>query len=586
MIRIIVIALMGLGGYGLVLVRSGQKKTGAFLFGLALFLFLGLLPWKAIHFLMLHNRHFRLWAARKMPSIKEAWFGLSAVAAALGGLIIGFACGGKRKPWWSEPAESSGVDRLLRKSLERHAKDATFMGLANGGKEVSLGTVERQRHIQVVGPTRSGKSQLLFALTGQDMRQGMPVFFMEAKGDHDDFDQFLRLASVTGRVADVRYFNPHDDRSMTFNPIRMVPGQDATAIANQIARAIGREPTSSGEGQDYYRSVDYAKIQNMAEIFCQTGKQFTLRDCFCYFSFPQAREKVFASIKDRRLVGIASQQFKDAPDSTALTSALRPWTTGSLGALLNSYSPKIKLEEIFDAGRLAYFAVPIGYLQVLANPLGRMIISGLLSVAAFRQKAGKKPKAASVVIDEFAEFATPVFASFISTVGSAQLWTTLSHQDRGQLKKVRGMDADAFASAVYNNTSGCKICFRTPDPEDAEFWAGSVGTYRTTDDTERVERGWLGLTKGTGEMSRRTVEQFMVHPNALKNLKHGSALFFAPGKEPCLARSARVFRLPFSGPLPELPSVEPRFEDGLELDKAVSDPGSASQYDQQGDLPK
>jgi len=586
MIRIVIVALMGLGGYGLILVRSGRKKTGALLFGLSLFLFFGILPWKAIHFLMSHNRHFRLWAAPRMRSIKEAWFGLSAAAAALGALIVGFACGGQRKSWWSEPSESSAVDRLLRKSLERGAKDATFMGLANGGKKVFLGPTERQRHIQVIGPTRSGKSQLLFALTGQDMRQGMPVFFMEAKGDHGDFDQFLRLASASGRDADVRYFNPHDDRSMTFNPIRMVPGQDATAIANQIARAIGREPTSSGEGQDYYRSVDYAKIQNMAEIFCQTGKQFTLKDCFNYFSFEEAREKAFQSISDRRLVGIASRQFKDAPDSTALTSALRPWTTGNLGTLLNSYSPKIKLEEIFDASRLAYFAVPIGYLQVLANPLGRMIISGLLSVASFRQKAGKKPRPASVVIDEFAEFATPVFASFISTVGSANLWTTLSHQDRGQLKKVRGMDAEAFASAVYNNTSGCKICFRTPDPQDAEFWAGSVGTYRTTEDTERVKRGWLGLANGTGEMSRRTVEQFMVHPNALKNLRHGSALFFSPGKEPCLARSARVYRLSFDGPAPELPSVEPSFEDGLELEKAVSDPGKAAQFDHQGDLPK
>jgi len=579
--RIIVVALIGLAGSGLVLVRAGYRKEGASLSGLALFLLLGLLPWGAIGFLMKHDLAFRHWAAGRMLHIKEGWFGFSAAAGLIAGLFIGFPRRGGRKVWWSEPSESSRVDKLLRKSLEGGAASSAFMGIANGGRKVYLGPLERQRHMQVVGPTRSGKSQLLFALAGQDMKRGMPVFFMEAKGDRGDFDQFLRLASMSGRVEDVRYFNPHDGRSMTFNPIRRAPGQDATAIANQIARAIGREPTSSGEGQDYYRSVDYAKIQNMAEIFCSTGKQFTFKDCFNYFSFPQARTELFKLVADRRLVGIAGEQFKAAPDSTSLTSALRPWTTGNLGALLNSYSPQIKIEEVFDSGQLAYFAAPIGYLQVLANPLGRMIISGLLSVASFRQKASPKPPPASVVIDEFAEFATPVFASFIATVGSAKLWTTLSHQDRGQLKKVRGMDADAFASAVYNNTSGCKICFRTPDPQDAEFWAGSVGTYRTTDDTERVERGWLGV-KGTGEMSRRTVEQFMVHPNALKNLRPGSALFFAPGIEPCLARSARVFHLAHDGPLPELPPVTPPFEEGLDLEKYVKDPGGAAQFNEEG----
>lgn len=373
---------------------------------------------------------------------------------------------------------------------------------------------------------------------------------------------------------------------MTFNPIRMVPGQDPTAIANQIARAIGRDPTSSGEGQDYYRSVDYAKIQNMAEIFCSTGRQFTLKDCFYYFHSKHARQRAFELCTVRRVAAMATEQFKDSPDSTSLTAALRPWTTGTLGRLLNSYSPQIKLEEVFEQGQLAYFAVPIGHLQVLANPLGRMVISALLSVAAARQKARNKPEPASVILDEFAEFATPVFASFIATVGSARLWTTLSHQDLGQLKKVQGMDADAFTSAVFNNTSGCKICFRSPDPEDAEFWSSTLGTYQATEDTERVTHGLLG-DSNTGEKSRRTVEHFKVHPNRLKNLVPFTAMVFSPGKEACLVQSARVFdALDHAAPLPELFPAETRFEEGLDLEAFVPETEIGTQMGQDGDEQK
>ncbi|TBR17690.1 hypothetical protein EPO15_16335 [bacterium] len=580
---LLVLAVM-LAGLGFL--WFGFRKAGAVLFGLAAFLFLALLPWRTVGLLIKEHHGFGAWAAPRMPVLRATWLLISAAFGAGVGAVVAFGKAAQgRLPEWDEPGEFPEVDALLAAALAAPTTGSAFLGLANGRKRITLGAAERERHLQFVGPTRSGKSQLLFALSGQDMRDGLPVLFMEAKGDRGDFDQFLRMAQRAGRVGAVRYFNPQDGRSMTFNPIRMVPGQDATAIANQIVRAIGREPTSSGEGQDYYRSVDYAKVQNMAEIFCAIGKQFTLRDCFFYFGSKAARDKAFALCADRRLVGIAGQQFKDCPDSTALSSALRPWTTGALGALLNSYSPQIKLEDVFAEGRLAYFAIPIGHLQVLANPLGRMLISGLLSVASSRQKARKKPQPASVILDEFAEFATPVFASFIATVGSARLWTTLSHQDLGQLKKVQGMDADAFASAVFNNTSGCKVCFRTPDPEDAEFWSSTLGTYTTTDDTERVQRGLLGIV-GTGEMSRRKVEQFRIHPNRLKNLTPGTALVFAPGKEACLARTARVYRLPAPGPLPELAALETPFEEGLDLEAAVSDPGGAARIEDEGESPR
>ena len=568
------------------LLWSGYRKLGAALFGFAAFIFLALLPWRTVNLLIEEHRAFRVWTLGRMPALRVTWVAISAGF----GLSVGLAAGlGKKRQGkpveWEEPEEFPEIDALLAGALADSTSVSTFVGVANGPKTIVLSQSQRERHIQFVGPTRSGKSQLLFAMAGQDMRQGMPVLFMEAKGDHADFDQYLKMAALAGRVGHVRYFNPQDNRSMSFNPIRMVPGQDATALANQIVRALGREPTSSGEGQDYYRSVDYAKVQNMADIFCSIGLQFSLKDCFYYFGFDLARKKAFDLCKDRRLVGIAVQQFKDSPDSTALTSAIRPWTTGNLGRLLNSYSPQIRLEDVFEGNQLAYFAIPIGDLQVLANPLGRMLISGLLSVSSSRQSASKKAPPASVILDEFAEFATPVFASFIATVGSARLWTTLSHQDLGQLKKVQGMDADAFTSAVFNNTSGCKVCFRTPDPEDAEFWSSALGTYATTDDTERISRGLLGEQR-TGEMSRRGVENFMIHPNRLKNLPPGTALILVPGKEACLARTARAYGVADSCSLPPLAEVKEGHAAGLDLESAERDPGGAQKFSAQGDMPR
>ncbi len=561
--------IMALAGAALWLVGAGYRKSGAVVFAKATFLLLAFLPWRTVDAMAQRNKGFRHWALPRMGQLHRDWYAASGCFSVLLGLGMAFRKPAqRRKSSWDEPAEQKGLDRALADHLDSPTGSRdTFLGMAQGGRRVCLTPVSRERHMQIVGPTRSGKSQLLFALTAQDMRGGMPVFFMEAKGDHGDFDQFLALADGCGRGSEVRYFNPQDSRSLSFNPIRRMPGQDVTALANQLSRVLGREPSSSGEAQEYYKSVDYAKIQNMAEVFWDTGLQYTLRDCFYYFSYGECREKAYGLCKDKGLVEMTRREFEQNPNTTALTSAIRPYTTGPLGGLLNTYAPAIKLEDIFEKKQLAYFAIPIGHLPVLANPLGRMLISGLLSVATWRQQQKEKPGPASVILDEFAEFATPAFKSFIQTVGSARFWTILSHQDLGQLKNIQGMDKEAFDSAVFNNTSGCKVCFRAPDPEDAEFWSSTLGTYQTFEDTERFQKTFLG-SRGTGEMSRRKVEHFKVHPNTLKNLKPGAALVFAPGHEDSLVRTARVFKL-VNGKVPELAAVTAAPEAGLDLASAV-----------------
>ena len=577
----ILIVTAVLAGAALSLLAAGFRKCGAALCAAALSLILAFLPWRAVNFQLHTNKSFRRWAAPRMSRIKRNWYAVSGIFSAGVGLCMAFRNPVPgRKPGWDEPAEQRGLDRELARCLDSSAGECgTFLGMAKGGRSVCLAPLSREQHMQIVGPTRSGKSQLLFALTAQDMRAGMPVFFMEAKGDHGDFDQFLALADRAGRSADVRYFNPQDPRSMTFNPIRRMAGQDATALANQLSRVLGREPGSTGEAQEYYKQVDYAKIQNMAEVFWDTDLQYTLRDCFYYFSYEECRKKAFDLCKDRKLVEMATREFEQNPDTTGLTSAIRPYTTGPLGALLNTYAPQIRLEDIFKKKQLSYFAIPIGHLPVLANPLGRMLISGLLSVATWRQQERVKPSPASVVLDEFAEFATPAFKSFIQTVGSARFWTVLSHQDLGQLRNIQGMDKDAFDSVVFNNTSGCKVCFRSPDPEDAEFWSSTLGTYQTFEDTERFQRTFL-WSQGTGDMSRRKVEHFKVHPNTLKNLKPGTALVFAPGHEDSLVRTARAFTL-LKGATPELGAVTEAPERGLDLASPVK-PGQEKAVDEAG----
>ena len=56
--------------------------------------------------------------------------------------------------------------------------------------------------------------------------------------------------------------------------------------------------------------------------------------------------------------------------------------------------------------------------------------------------------------------------------------------------------------------------------EDAEYFAGLLGTRTVKKETTQVEVGFFGQTQ-TGMKSVRDAEEYLVHPNRLKDLQQG-----------------------------------------------------------------
>ena len=98
--------------------------------------------------------------------------------------------------------------------------------------------------------------------------------------------------------------------------------------------------------------------------------------------------------------------------------------------------------------------------------LARIILQDLKTVAAHVQT--KLPESErrlmGVVVDEFASFAFPQFAEFLSKARGAGMALLLSHQSlRGDLEKA----GEAFFAQVVANTN-VKLCMRQDNPDDAE----------------------------------------------------------------------------------------------------------------------
>src|SRR5207245_342909 len=99
-----------------------------------------------------------------VADLRRATQGVSAALGLFIGLGLAFrkAGPGSRKRQWDAPRHAGGTDKPLGRILAgKPASQGTFLGTANGWTDVFVTDKERESHMQIVGPTRSGKSQLL-----------------------------------------------------------------------------------------------------------------------------------------------------------------------------------------------------------------------------------------------------------------------------------------------------------------------------------------------------------------------------------------------------------------------------------------
>ncbi len=76
-----------------------------------------------------------------------------------------------------------------------------------------------------------------------------------------------------------------------------------------------------------------------------------------------------------------------------------------------------------------------------------------------------------------------------------------------------------------NKNTATKIAFQIQDSEDVEWFCSLLGTKTTTKETYQAENGILWDSR-TEMKSVREVEEFVIHPNQIKNLRLGQALLY------------------------------------------------------------
>lgn len=377
---------------------------------------------------------------------------------------------------------------------------------------------KRTEHVLALGATGTGKTTSVIEPAIQnDIDKGRGLLFITAKDDPAFVGRVYSYAKNKGREDDVRIFTLSDvPRTDSYNPL---VARDETALRDLCMDAFSWD-------SPYYRDQARSALLYVFSALAETGKSFSLLDLYYIFTEKGCLDLLADMTTDPRTRHHLESYSKDwkqhRENNRGLAANLEDYTTNWLAGRVCDYSPDIDLVEAYHSNKIVLFVLNSLQYGETARRLGKMLIQNLRYLSGKVTEQGKK-KFYPVYIDEFHHFVFPEFFSIVAQCRSSDIGLMLSTQSFADFKG----DGWDITQQVIQNTN-TKIILRQNDAESAEYAARLGGTCTTVKRTRQVEKNMLAFTN-TGLGSEREVEQFLIHPNIIRSLKTGKAVFIREG---------------------------------------------------------
>lgn len=379
-------------------------------------------------------------------------------------------------------------------------------------------------HTQVIGGSGVGKTNFLKNFIADRVSRGRGVIFLDFKADFEVLEWMKSLMNECGREDFKCLMLSRPDSSIPYNPIR---NGSPTEITSQLMNSFSWS-------EEFYKNYSENVLLMAFNILCylrdEEDLDFHLGHLHKLLSSPSYRNFLLRRSQKYEYIDEVSSTFsnldarKGMENISGLLIQLKKIIFSSAGKILTSNLEDYKsldLRESIENGDVVYIFMNSMSLKDVASTAGKMILQDLMKeVGKIYDNEESIRNNVSIVIDEFASFATPDFVGFIDKVRGANIELMISHQSMGDLREI----SENFGTRIFENTAS-KVIFNTQSSEDAEYFAGALGTFETVEDTDQIKKGIIfsdGTETGLG--SRRVVEKFKIHPNVFKELIQGEAV--------------------------------------------------------------
>ena len=343
------------------------------------------------------------------------------------------------------------------------------------GKErpLVLSVEDSLRHLHVIGPTGTGKSNLLLGLIEQDMKAGRSVVLIEPKGDLIT-DVLARVPK--DRVSDVVLLDPTDQQAVVGINGLASNGGSSELVADQLLNTFhGLYAAHWGPRTS---DILHASLLTLARTpgMSLVALPLLLGDA-------NFRRRIVGGLNDPIGLGPFWAQYEAWSEAERISATapvmnkLRPFLMRpSLRRVIGQADPKFDLRSVFTGRKILLVNVAKGLMGTeAASLLGALVLSGLWQTAQARAAiAREKRHPVMIYIDEFQDYLhLPTdLGDALAQARGLGIGFTLAHQHLAQL------DPSMKAGVLANARS--RICFQL-GTDDAKGMANTSIVLGTED---------------------------------------------------------------------------------------------------------
>lgn len=424
---------------------------------------------------------------------------------------------------------------LVTRKSEKFNNGSVYLGKDSNNKDIFLTPEMLNHHVHVVGASGFGKTTFLLNIIKAKIDCGEGLIFVDLKGDIDTVCEVTTFVKNAGRLDDFEFFSISEDYLEVSKGLNLFKNGNALEIKDKIMGAFKYD-------HDYYkkRIESFLTLSLRALVFLRDnkGEAFDLESIYKLILGFEHIEELALKIDSREIKSdleslITDKRLKE--DLTGLRADIEGLIKTDFAHLILG-SDGINFYESMRNSKIVFIHLDSQRYEVSAEKLGRLILQDIKTASAKIVTTMAKHERApfTLIVDEFANLATEQFVGFLNRARASGIGIVIAHQELSDLEAFSAVVKDQ----IMTNTSTL-FSFLQKLPESAEIISGIGGTFKTEKETMQIEDdGWLFGKKETGMGSLREVEEYIIHPNLIKNLTRGEC--FMVSKYP-YSQIAKVF---------------------------------------------
>lgn len=439
---------------------------------------------------------------------------------------------GKLKRQKQMEKEHGKVGDLSAKIINQRPAETSkgsLIGTDRYARHIELSDKAANQHTLVLGTTGSGKTVTVCNIVESAINRGLPLIYIDGKGDYDLACRVARYGQERDRAVSV--FAMKGD-SLAYNPLA------TGGFTSKKDRIIELREWS----EEHYKKLAEGYLQCVFKVMEQCNIPCNLASLSENLDLKKLKALVRQNEADipnaQKLMDELNNQDQASKSIESLVAEIRNFTASEIGTLfeLEEGKPVLTLDQVIKDNGIAYFCLPALEFPSMSKTLGRLVINDLKATMA-QQLTGNAKNPVYVIFDEFSVFAGEQVLNVINMGRSAGIHAILSTQSLSDIASGRKENADHFINQVVGNCNNF-ILHRQNSAEDAEKLASMLGTRNTLEYTAQVSQ--IGPTHmGTVRRTRG----FIAHPDDIKSLGTGEAFFYSKDSSKVIKMKARMSKI-------------------------------------------